>query len=39
MKIATRKALIEALERLMAGTPNDRNLRKKAQHGKLKINN
>ncbi|WP_330959870.1 bacterioferritin comigratory protein [Photobacterium sp. 53610] len=39
MKTATRKALIEALERLMAGTPNDRDLRKKAQHGKLKINN
>lgn len=39
MKTATRKALIEALERLIAGTPSDRDLRKKAQHGKLKINN
>ena len=39
MKTATRKALIEELDRLIAGTPNDRDLRKKAQHGKLKINN
>ncbi|MEZ9279551.1 bacterioferritin comigratory protein [Vibrio cyclitrophicus] len=39
MKTATRKALIEALERLIAGAPNDRELRKKAQNGKLKVNN
>ena len=39
MKTTTRKALIEALGRLIAGVPNDRDLKKKAQNGKLKINN
>ncbi|MDY7586791.1 bacterioferritin comigratory protein [Vibrio tarriae] len=39
MKSSTKKILIEALERLVEGTPNDRDLRIKAQSGKLKINN
>jgi hypothetical protein len=39
MTISTRKALIEALERLVDGTPNNLKLRKKARIGKLKINN
>lgn len=39
MKQATRKELIDALERLIKGEPTNIELRKKAQQGKLKVNN
>lgn len=39
MKTTTRKTLMDALQRLIEGSPNNRELRKKAQSGKLKINN
>ena len=39
MKNATRTALLEALDRLIAGEPRNQDLRKKSQSGKLKINN
>ena len=38
MKQATRKKLVDALERLIEGTPDNRELRLKAKAGKLKIN-
>ncbi|ELR67171.1 hypothetical protein C942_02679 [Photobacterium marinum] len=38
MKDATRKALLDALERLVAGNPQNIELRKKAEKGKLKVN-
>lgn len=39
MKQATRKVLIDALERLTKGEPTNIELKKKAKQGKLKINN
>lgn len=39
MKQATRKKLVDALERLIEGKPDNRELRLKAKEGKLKINN
>lgn len=39
MKQATREKLVDALERLIKGEPDNRNLRVKARAGKLKINN
>ena len=38
MKQATRNKLVDALERLIEGTPDNRELRLKAKAGKLKIN-
>jgi hypothetical protein len=38
MKQATRKKLVDALERLIKGEPENRELRLKAKAGKLKIN-
>jgi hypothetical protein len=38
MKQATRNKLVDALERLIEGTPDNRELRLKAKDGKLKIN-
>ncbi|MDG1751751.1 MAG: hypothetical protein P8I03_08835 [Thalassotalea sp.] len=38
MKQATRKRLLDALERLTLGKPDNRDLRLKAKAGKLKIN-
>lgn len=39
MTQATKNKLIKALERLIEGKPENRELRKKAREGKLKINN
>ena len=39
MTQATKNKLINALERLLEGKPENRELRKKAREGKLKINN
>ncbi|NOI30901.1 bacterioferritin comigratory protein [Vibrio coralliilyticus] len=39
MTQATKNKLIKALERLLEGKPENRELRKKAREGKLKINN
>ncbi|ELA9350736.1 bacterioferritin comigratory protein [Vibrio parahaemolyticus] len=39
MTKATKHKLLEALERLLEGKPENRELRKKAREGKLKINN
>jgi len=39
MKQATRKKFLDALERLIKGEPDNRELRLKAKAGKLKINN
>lgn len=39
MAQATKSRLIKALERLLEGKPENRELRKKAREGKLKINN
>jgi hypothetical protein len=39
MTQATKNKLINALERLLDGSPENRELRKKAREGKLKINN
>ncbi|HHX8347108.1 TPA: bacterioferritin comigratory protein [Vibrio diabolicus] len=39
MTQATKSKLIKALERLIEGKPENRELRKKAREGKLKINN
>lgn len=39
MTQATKNKLIKALERLLEGKPENRDLRKKAREGKLKINN
>ncbi|MEZ8130175.1 bacterioferritin comigratory protein [Enterovibrio norvegicus] len=39
MTLATKNKLIKALERLLEGKPENRELRKKAREGKLKINN
>lgn len=39
MTQATKYKLIKALERLLEGTPENRELRKKSREGKLKINN
>ncbi|MCG9731353.1 hypothetical protein L1D44_16270 [Shewanella sp. Isolate13] len=39
MTQATKSKLINALERLLEGKPENRELRKKAREGKLKINN
>ena len=39
MTQATRKNLVDALERLIKGEPDNRDLRLKARDGKLKINN
>jgi len=39
MKQATKKKLVDALERLIQGKPDNRNLRLKAKAGKLRINN
>jgi FtsZ-binding cell division protein ZapB len=39
MKQTTKKALIDALERLIKGEPTNIELKKKAKQGKLKINN
>jgi hypothetical protein len=38
MKQATREKLVDALERLIEGKPDNRELRLKAKEGKLKIN-
>ncbi|MEZ8703187.1 bacterioferritin comigratory protein [Vibrio cyclitrophicus] len=39
MKLATKKALEDALERLIKGEPTNLGLKKKAKQGKLKVNN
>ncbi|WP_348236463.1 bacterioferritin comigratory protein [Vibrio parahaemolyticus] len=39
MTQATKNKLLKALERLLEGKPENRELRKKAREGKLKINN
>jgi inhibitor of KinA sporulation pathway (predicted exonuclease) len=39
MTQATKNKLVKALERLLEGKPENRELRKKAREGKLKINN
>lgn len=39
MTLATKNKLIKALERLLEGKPENRELRKKVREGKLKINN
>ncbi len=39
MTQATKSKLLKALERLLEGKPENRELRKKAREGKLKINN
>ncbi|MFH4413656.1 bacterioferritin comigratory protein [Vibrio diabolicus] len=39
MTKATKHKLLEALERLLEGKPENRELRKKAREGRLKINN
>jgi predicted ABC-type transport system involved in lysophospholipase L1 biosynthesis ATPase subunit len=39
MTQSTKNKLVKALERLIAGEPENRELRKKAREGKLKINN
>jgi hypothetical protein len=39
MTQSTKNKLIKALERLLEGKPENRDLRKKAREGKLKINN
>ncbi len=39
MTQATKNKLLQALERLLEGKPENRELRKKAREGKLKVNN